>query len=166
MYPVLNMNNLFWHIFTFLVTQLPLLCKTKVDLAFLVDGSASAEYNSRGGFRRNLGLVKEFVRQFITSPNDARFGLVVFASEAGVEFTFDSHKTRDSLIADINSIKFPGTATYLGGGLTLANSHLFPKARTDAKQILVVLTDALSHDDIKTPSEAIKKRGKQLNFKI
>ena len=98
------------------------------------------------------------------SPNDARFGLVVFASEAGVEFTFDSHRNRDSLIADINNIKFPGTATYLGGGLTLANSHLFPKARADAKQILVVLTDALSHDDIKTPSEAIKKRGELPNF--
>jgi hypothetical protein len=94
------------------------------------------------------------------SPNDARFGLVVFASEAGVEFAFDSHNTRQSLIADINNIKFPGTATYLGGGLTLANSHLLPKARADAKQILVVLTDALSHDDIKTPSQAIKKRGK------
>lgn len=127
-----------------------------------MDGSASAEYNSRGGFRRNLGLVKEFAREFLMSPDDARFGLVVFASEAGVEFTFDSHNTRDSLIADIDSIKFPGTATYLGVGLRLANNDLFTKARSDAKQILVVITDALSHDDIKTPSKAIKDKGVEI----
>ena len=116
-------------------------------------------------FAGTLDLVKQFAHEFIMSPNDARFGLIVFASEAGVEFAFDSHSTRDSLIADINNMKFPGTATYLGGGLTLANTHLFPKARADAKQILIVLTDALSHDDIKTPSRAIKKRG-MLNSSI
>lgn len=99
------------------------------------------------------------------SPNDARFGLIVFASEAGVEFTFASHNNRDSLIADINKVKFPGTATFLGGGLTMANADLFPKARADAKRILVVITDALTYgDDIKTPSQAIKKRGKLDNY--
>ena len=96
------------------------------------------------------------------SPNDARFGLVVFASEAGVEFTFGSHNTRDSLIADIDRIKFPGTATYLGGGLKLANDDLFAKAREDAKQILIVLTDAMTYDDIKAPTKAIKDRGVEI----
>lgn len=96
---------------------MPTVCKGPVDITFVIDGSASAEYNTHGGFRRTLRLVKEFANNYMVGPLNTRFALVVFASEAGTVFKFETHKTKASLLKDVDKIQFPGTTSFLGKGL-------------------------------------------------
>lgn len=100
--------------------MMPTVCKGGTDITFVIDGSASAEYNTHGGFRRTLKLVKEFANNYVISPLNTRFGLVVFASEAGTIFKFETHKTKGALLRDLDKIKFPGTTSFLGKGLQQA----------------------------------------------
>ena len=105
--------------FVFIV-MMTTVCKGPVDITFVIDGSASAEYNTHGGFRRTLRLVKEFANNYRIGPQNSRFGLVVFASEAGTIFKFETHNTKASLLRDVDKIKFPGTTSFLGKGLQQA----------------------------------------------
>ena len=105
--------------FAFIV-MMPTVCKDPVDITFVLDGSASAEYNAYGSFKQSLKLVKDFSNNFIIGPQNARFGLVVFASEAKTVFSFESHATKESLLQDIERIQFPQTTSFLGKGLQQA----------------------------------------------
>ena len=99
---------------------MPTVCKGPVDITFVIDGSASAEYNTHGGFKRTLKLVKEFANNYMIGPQNTRFGVVVFATEAGTIFKFETHSTKAALLKDIDRIKFPGTTSFLGKGLIQA----------------------------------------------
>ena len=103
-----------------LIVLMPTVCKGPVDITFVIDGSASAEYNTHGGFKRTLKLVKEFANNYKIGPLNARFGLVVFASEAGTIFKFETHTTKASLLRGVDRIQFPGTTSFLGKGLQQA----------------------------------------------
>jgi hypothetical protein len=96
---------------------MPTVCKGPVDITFVIDGSASVEYSTQGGFKRTLKLVKEFSNNYIIGPQNARFGLLIFAAEAETAFKFDSHLTKASLLKDIETIQFPQTTSFLGKGL-------------------------------------------------
>ena len=102
------------------IVVMPTVCKDPVDITFVIDGSASAEYNTHGGFRRTLKLVKEFTNNYKIGPLNARFGVVVFASEAGTIFKLESHSTKASLLRGVDKIQFPGTTSFLGKGLQQA----------------------------------------------
>lgn len=135
---------------------MPTRCKGPIDITFVIDGSASAEYNTHGGFRRTLKLVKEFANNFIVSPQNTRFGLVVFATKAGTIFKFETHSTKDSLLLDIDKIKFPGTTSFLGKGLQQAKEDVLVTRRPKVPQKLIVITDALSHDNPFSVANEIK----------
>jgi hypothetical protein len=106
------------------IVVMPTVCKDPVDITFVIDGSASAEYNTHGGFERTLKLVEEFSNNFVIGPQNARFGLVVFASEAQTVFPFESHATKASLLQDIQRIQFPQTTSFLGKGLQQAKDKV------------------------------------------
>lgn len=99
---------------------MPAICKDPVDITFVIDGSASVEYNTKGSFKRTLKLVKDFLDNYVVGPQNARFGLVIFASEAQTVFKFESHPTKASLLQVIERIKFPQTTSFLGKGLQQA----------------------------------------------
>lgn len=99
---------------------MPTVCKGPVDITFVIDGSASVEYNTQGGFKHTLKLVKEFANHYVIGPQNARFGLIVFASEAQTVFKFENHNTKESLLQDIDKIRFPDTTSFLGKGLQQA----------------------------------------------
>ena len=99
---------------------MPTVCKGPVDITFVIDGSASSEYNTAGGFERILRLVKEFANNYMIGPQNARIGLIVFASEAQTVFKFENHNTKASLLQDIEKIKFPQATSLLGNGLQQA----------------------------------------------
>ena len=102
------------------IVLMPTVCKGPVDITFVIDGSTSAAYNTNGGFKRTLNLVKEFANNYIIGPQNARFGVVVFASEAQTVFKFESHATKESLLQNIDRIPFPQTISFLGQGLQQA----------------------------------------------
>ena len=143
-------------VFIFLAVLMPTMCKGPIDITFVIDGSASAEYNTHGGFRHTLKLVKEFANNFVIGPNNARFGLVVFATEAGTIFKFETHKTKESLLSDIDKIQFPGTTSFLGKGLRQAKDDVLKTRRRNVPQKMIVLTDALTHDDPFTVANQIR----------
>ncbi|EDO47555.1 predicted protein, partial [Nematostella vectensis] len=138
-------------------------CKAKVDVGFLLDGSGSVEFYAKGNFQRCKNFINKFVKSFMVSKDDSHFGLVLFSSDSNVEFKFDDHYDAASITAAVNATKYPGMGTYAGKGLTLAKDDLYSApVRSGVPRILIVMTDGISSDDVAGPAKALRDMGVEI----
>lgn len=116
---------------------MPTVCNDPVDITFVIDGSMSTEYNTHGGFKRTLKLVKKFASNYVIGSQNARFGLIVFAAETQTIIKFENHNSKESLIQDIDKIQFPGTTSFLENGLLQAKDVVcwYPKGRCFVRKL-------------------------------
>ena len=70
----------------FYVVSVLIVCNTRVDLGFLVDGSGSV---GRSNFKRVLYFIKQLVNSFRISPRYARVGMVVYNKRPSRVFSFN-----------------------------------------------------------------------------
>ena len=136
-----------------------LVCRTQVDLGFLIDGSGSVEAYGKGNYRKCLEFVNDLTRAFEISPTDTRIGAIVFSTTSELKFDFIKFTTRQQVENAIKKITYPGRTTNAGQGLLLATDKLFNNVRQGVPRVLVVLTDGRSRDDVVAPSENLKKSG-------
>ena len=113
-----------------------LVCRRRLDLAFLVDGSGSIESYGRGNFRRCLKFVKEVVASFHISPRQTRVGIVLFSSRAYLVFDFRRYRDKRSVLYAIDRIRYPRGGTYIGRALRFARQRLFT-TRSKARKVSV-----------------------------
>ena len=137
-------------------------CRTQVDLGFLLDGSGSVEMYGKGNFQRCLDFIKSVANAFVISPHDTRVGVIVFSDSSELIFGFDRYSNRNSLVAALDTIKLPAKTTFTGKGLKMARDQLFSGARHGVPHILIVLTDGRSHDDVVKPARALREAGVQI----
>ena len=102
-----------------------LVCRKRLDLGFLVDGSGSIEAYGRGNFRRCLRFVKQVVASFHISPRQTRVGIVLFSSRTNLVFGFNRYRDKRSILKAIDSIRYPRGGTYIGRALRFSRQRLF-----------------------------------------
>ena len=100
-------------------------CRRRLDLAFLIDGSGSIEAYGRGNFRRCLNFVKRVVASFRISPRQTRVGVVLFSSRAWLVFNFRRYRNKRSMWRAIDNIRYPRGGTKIGRALRFARYRLF-----------------------------------------
>ncbi|XP_025027468.1 collagen alpha-3(VI) chain isoform X3 [Python bivittatus] len=128
------------------------------DIIFLVDSSWSIG-------KEHFQLVREFlydvVKQLEVGGNDFRFGLVQFSGNPHSEFQLNTYHTLQDVLFHISHMPYMGGGTKTGQGLEfLIRNHLTKAAGSRASdgipQIIIVLTDGRSQDDVALPSSILK----------
>ena len=120
-------------------------CEAKVDIAFLLDGSGSIDFQQPGNFKKCLGFLKNFVQSFNIAKDGTHVGVVLFSKTAEVMFNFEKYLDSKSMIEAIEKIPYPAQSTYTGAGLELVRTGLFENsARQGVRDILIVMTDGAS----------------------
>ena len=112
-------------------------CRRRLDLAFLIDGSGSIEAYGRGNFKRCLNFVKRVVASFGISPTQTRVGMVLFSSRAWLVANFRSYRNKPSVLRAISRIRYPRGGTKIGRALRFARNRLFRK-RTSRRKVSVI----------------------------
>lgn len=120
-------------------------CKAKVDIAILLDGSGSIDFQSPGNFEKCKTFLKNLVSSFNVAKDGTHVGLVVFSSNADIIFSFEKYLDANSMMAAIDKIQYPEQGTYTGKALDLVRTGLFEvSARQGVRDILIVMTDGAS----------------------
>ncbi|CAH1241297.1 COL6A3 [Branchiostoma lanceolatum] len=131
------------------------------DLVFLLDGSGSVGTSS-------FDLMKSFTNRMVTnfdvSPTSTRIGVVQYSSQGSVaaEFQLDSFNNKNDVIAAVNAIVYQNGNTYTGEALDFVRQNSFSVAnggRADAANVLVVITDGQSVDDVTGPATDLLREG-------
>jgi collagen type VI alpha len=132
-------------------------CKAKIDLAFLIDGSGSIEHYGRGNFRRCLNFVKNMVRSFKISPSHTRVAAALFSSSARRMFGFNKYRTMRQVLRAIGRIRYPRGGTKIGRALNYVRRYIFGRSRRT--KVLIVMTDGKSYDKVTGPAAILKRMG-------
>merc|ERR1711953_1223323 len=157
----------------------PAICKAKVDVVFLIDGSGSL---GPEGYAASKDFASKFAEAL--DPHYAQMAVIMFA---GPLFWSDYHACTANLTADltdvvlqdtcgitlaqqlqndtaattaaINKLPYPGTTTFTSGALLLARNVL-KFGRKDAEKVVVALTDGWPLDKKRTLKAARKLKRK------
>jgi len=111
-----------------------IVCRKRLDLALLIDGSGSINAYGRGNFGRCLDFVKRLVASFSISPTQTRVGIVLFSTRAWLIANFRGHRNKQSLLRAISRIRYPRGGTKIGRALRFARYRLF-RRRTNRRKV-------------------------------
>ena len=118
-----------------------IVCRKRLDLALLIDGSGSINAYGRGNFRRCLNFVKRLVASFSISPTQTRVGIVLFSHRAWLIANFRKYRNKRSLLHAIGRIRYPRGGTKIGRAMRFAKYRLF-RRRTNRRKVSVGLETA------------------------
>uniref|UniRef100_A0A6I8N6F2 Collagen alpha-3(VI) chain n=1 Tax=Ornithorhynchus anatinus TaxID=9258 RepID=A0A6I8N6F2_ORNAN len=128
------------------------------DIIFLVDSSWSIG-------KEHFQLVREFLYDVIKSldvgDNDYRFALVQFSGNPHTEFLLNTYHANQDVLAHVATMPYLGGGSKTGKGLDyLIHHHLTKASGSRASdgipQVIIVLTDGQSQDDIVLPTAELK----------
>ncbi|KAG7336263.1 hypothetical protein KOW79_000956 [Hemibagrus wyckioides] len=128
-----------------------------VDIVFIVDVSTST--TSPELVRSFLSLM---VNNWQIKPDSVRVGVVKFADNPTLEFSLDKYHDKITLKNAINEIKHGGGDTFIGKALSNMNKYFEEAKQTrgaEVRNILIVITDGESWDDVRNPATQIRAQG-------
>ena len=114
----------------------------------------------KGNFAKLIAFVGGLAKTFHVSNNDTNFGIITYTGEAEVRYRFADISNQMDLESALNSINITGNGRNIGKALDLARTDVFnqsdPGRNISVQNILVVVTDGGSDDDIAVPAAALK----------
>ncbi|XP_064166856.1 collagen alpha-3(VI) chain-like isoform X2 [Anguilla rostrata] len=131
------------------------------DIYFLVDSSWSIG-------QENFQYVRQFLFSAVKTLSEwsdgFRFALVQYSGSPKTEFRLNTYQAPQDVLAHIRSLAYRGGGTRTGRGLDfLIKNHLTvasgSRAAEGVQQVVVVLTDGRSQDDVAPPSSVLKMAG-------
>ncbi|CAD5215850.1 unnamed protein product [Bursaphelenchus okinawaensis] len=126
----------------------------KGDVLFLLDGSKTV---STGQFGNGLKLIADTARQFKNiGQNGVQISLIQYNEEPFLEFSFRKHNCITDLLEEIQDTKYMNGDSDLGRAVEKIMKYAFTKTRgdrSDAPNVLVLITDDLDQEKIKFPVE-------------
>ncbi|XP_019646188.1 PREDICTED: transmembrane cell adhesion receptor mua-3-like [Branchiostoma belcheri] len=137
-------------------------CKTqklKVDLVFLLDGSGSI---GRTNFQKLKDFTSQIVNTFDISPTHTRVGVVQYATLPNTEFELNSYSDRSHVLSAIERIPYKRGSTNTGKAIDFVRRRKFIPTngdREDVRDVLIVITDGESYDDVVDPARRAAQSG-------
>ena len=135
------------------------MCRARIDMGFIIDGSGSIENYGRGNFKRCLQFVKNMIRSFTISQRYVRIGIVLFSSKSQLILRFSQNRGLNSILQTIDRIRYPRRGTRTGRALSFATSRLFYPSGRGRSKIAIVMTDGGSQDSVRLPAQILRRRG-------
>lgn len=130
-------------------------------MVFLVDGSSSIGIE-------NFREVRQFLRSIVSGldigPDKVRVGLAQYSNEPHREFLLKDHMDKTSLLAQLDRFPYRTGETETGKAINFTRTEFFTeeagsRAGDRVPQILMVITDGDSADDVKVPAQMLRKQG-------
>ncbi|CAC5383547.1 unnamed protein product [Mytilus coruscus] len=121
-------------------------CKTRIDLAFVIDSSRSISITD---FQKQIQFVNDIVDFLDISSDKTRVAAVSFSNYLFPQFGFNDYTTKKDVLTAINGIKHSkgaATRTYLA--LEHTHENIFAPGngeRPDVVDVVVVLTDGVTN---------------------
>ncbi|XP_061491907.1 von Willebrand factor A domain-containing protein 2 isoform X2 [Rhineura floridana] len=132
-------------------------CSAPVDILFLLDGSYSI---GKGSFERSKYLAIKLCDALDISPAKVRVGAMQFSNTLHLEFPLDAYFTKWEIKDKLKKIVFKGGRTETGHALKYILQKGFCGGRNSSvPQILLILTDGRSQDNVAIPAKQLKERG-------
>lgn len=135
------------------------------DIYFLVDSSWSMG-------EENFEHVRQFLYSIIQALHQVgggrfKFALVQYNSRPETEFQLNSYSTTQQVLTHIKTMSYRGGGTRTGLGLDfLIHTHLNTasgsRAGEGVAQVVVVLTDGRSQDDVAEPAKVLRMAGVEM----
>lgn len=132
------------------------------DIYFLVDSSWSIGEENFAHVRHFLYTLTQALHQ--AGGDRFKFALVQYTNKPHTEFQLSSYPTAQGVLAHIKTMSYRGGGTRTGLGLDfLFRTHLTTAAGSRAAegvaQLVVVLTDGRSQDDVAEPAQVLHLAG-------
>ncbi|XP_074542763.1 collagen alpha-1(XIV) chain isoform X2 [Halichoeres trimaculatus] len=136
-------------------------CKAaKADLVFLVDGSWSIGDDNFLKIIRFLYSTTGALDRI--GPDGTQVAIAQFSDDARTEFKLNSYNDKEQLLEAINRISYKGGNTKTGRAIQHVKQNIFtPEGgmRRGIPNVLVVLTDGRSQDDVNKVSKEMQMEG-------
>ncbi|XP_068706122.1 uncharacterized protein [Montipora foliosa] len=132
-----------------------------VNLGVVIDSSTSFGGQGRRQAAQMMNsLAKRISRLFPISPEGNSVGMVVFGgSPQPSVVSFDKFSDQRSMDEAIDNASNPNLEIRIGKALTVAQKHLFNELALSKRNVLLLVTDATSLDDVSRPALELKRRG-------
>ncbi|XP_041661729.1 uncharacterized protein LOC121521665 [Cheilinus undulatus] len=139
-------------------------CKTtaKADIVLLMDDSGSI---SSRDFRTIRRFIADIVGMFDIGPDRVQIGLTQYSTRPRTQWHLNAHRTKKSLMNDVNKLQQEGGLTNTGRALThILENDFQPNVgmREDSRKILILFTDGDSSDQVTMPSQNLRDNGIEL----
>ncbi|XP_063309185.1 collagen alpha-6(VI) chain [Pelobates fuscus] len=134
-------------------------CKDmKADVIFLVDSSESI---GQTNYDKMKTFMKHVVNKTEVGQHKVQFGVVLFSDSPKLEFQLNSYSTLPPIMDSIDKITYIGETTYTGKALEYVSQYftVAKGARPKVKKFLILITDGVAHDEVKTPAESLRNSG-------
>ncbi|XP_076610393.1 collagen alpha-1(XIV) chain isoform X2 [Chaetodon auriga] len=136
-------------------------CKAaKADLVFLVDGSWSIGDENFLKIIRFLYSTTGALDRI--GPDGTQVAIAQFSDDARTEFKLNSYSDKERLLDAINKISYKGGNTKTGRAIQHVKENIFTAeggVRRGIPNVLVVLTDGRSQDDVNKVSKEMQMEG-------
>ncbi|XP_016363355.1 collagen alpha-6(VI) chain-like [Sinocyclocheilus anshuiensis] len=131
------------------------------DIVFLVDSSSSI---STRDFRDVKTFMHTFVDGLDIDTKKVQVGLARVSTDPHKEFLIGDYANKAELFNKIDNLPYRTGGTYMGKAMHFLKDNYFTNvggSRINVKvpQIVVVITDGDSADDIKVPAEDLRQKG-------
>ena len=126
----------------------------------MYSGEDIDEYD-KGNFKKQVEFVKGIVKTLKDDGDDTTVGIITYSDNPQVKHRFGKNTTHVEFGAVLDNLNMTEKGRKIGKALEVARTELFNRSNrhgNNKKQdILVVLTDGKSDDDLAVPSFALKQ---------
>ncbi|XP_060036883.1 collagen alpha-6(VI) chain [Erinaceus europaeus] len=132
----------------------------KVDLVFLMDGSNSIH---SADFQKMKDFLASVVEDFDVSTNRVQIGAAQFSHIYQPEFSLGAYQGKKEVTRRLEQIQQITGYTHIGDALRQVGQYFRPaegsRINAGTPQVLLVLTDGMSQDEVAPAAEELRQRG-------
>ncbi|XP_016018006.2 vitrin isoform X3 [Rousettus aegyptiacus] len=136
----------------------------KVDLSFLIDGSASI---GKRRFRIQKQFLADIAQALDIGPAGPLMGVVQYSDNPATQFNLKTHMNSQDLKAAIEKITQRGGLSNVGRAISFVTKNFFSKAngnRGSAPNVAVVMVDGWPTDKVEEASRVARESGINIFF--
>merc|ERR1712136_618628 len=124
---------------------------------FVNDESGSIGSNN---YQKSLNFMVDVLKGYKDQidAGDVRVGVITYSDYVDLQISLAKH-TFKYLKNTIQGLKYKGGTTQTGAAIKKGNKNLDNNGRSSVEQILMVITDGKSNDNVKKPSDNARKDG-------
>lgn len=131
------------------------------NIGFIIYTGDSIDRYRKGNFAKEIAFVNGLAKSFNVNSNDTSVGIITYSGDAKVRYRFGDVSNQTDLEKALNTISINGSGRNIGNALQLARTDLFNRSNPErvekVRNILVVITDGGSDDDLAVPTSALKE---------
>ena len=133
---------------------------TIFNIGFVIYTGESIDQYRKGNFAKQIAFVKGLSKAFNVNSNDTNVGIITYSGGAEVKYRFPDIFNQTDLENALDTISITGSGRNIGRALQLARGDLLnwpsPGRSVNVRNILVVVADGRSDDDLAVPTYELK----------